>query len=131
MDNIANMLSSIKNASMIGKEYVELPYTKVNEAVLKIIKEAEFITDVRVFKEKGSSHKSLHVDLAKDDLGDTKIREVKQVSKPGQRIFKSYGEIKHFEPGIGVIVVSTSRGVLSGNDAKAKKLGGEVICEIM
>ncbi|OGC47255.1 30S ribosomal protein S8 [candidate division WWE3 bacterium RIFCSPHIGHO2_01_FULL_42_13] len=131
MDTISNMLSSIKNASAVGKEFVELPYTKVNEAILEVLKKADFVAEAKVFKEKESSHKSLHIDLLYDDLGAPKIRKAGRISKPGRRIFKGYTELKRFVPGTGVWVVSTPRGILSSNEAKSKKLGGEIICEVM
>ena len=131
MDTISNMLSSIKNASAVGKEFVELPYTKTNEAILGVLKDAGLIMNMKVFKEKESSHKSLHVGLLYGDLDEPRVRKANRISKPGRRIFKSYRELKKFNPGTGIWVVSTSRGILSSNEAKSKKLGGELICEVM
>ncbi len=131
MDTLANMLSAIKNASMVQKKFVELPYTKTNEAVLEVLKKAEFIEGYKVFKEKGSAHKSLHIDLMYDELGDSKIRDIRRISKLGRRVFRGRRTLKSFKLGTRLVVVSTARGILSSVEAKEKKLGGEVICEVI
>lgn len=129
-DTISNMLSAIKNASMVSKESIEIPFSKNNEAVAKVLEKGQFINKVKSFKEKGSSHKGLHIELAYEDSGASKIRDVKRVSKPGRRMYYGKRDIKKIKPEFGVLVVSTSRGIMSGEEARTKKLGGEVICEV-
>lgn len=131
IDTIANMLSSIKNASLVKKEFVEIPYTKMNEAVAKVFEKNEFITKVKVFKEKGAPFKSLRIDLAYEANGESRIRGIKRVSKPGRRIYKRYEKIGKVDPKFKVLVVSTPGGVMSGEEARAKKVGGEIICEVI
>jgi small subunit ribosomal protein S8 len=130
-DTIANMLSQLKNASMVGKEYIEIPYSKVNEAVLKVFEQYEFIKKVKVFKEKGSSFKSLHVDIAYEANGDSKIRGIKRVSKSGRRLYLKSKEIETTNPKYGFSVFSTPKGIMSCVDARDKNLGGEIICKVI
>lgn len=130
IDTIGNMLSQIKNASMIGKEFVELPHSNMNEAIAKVIEKAGFIKEVKVFKESGAATKSLHIDLAYDESGDPRILDIKRISKPGRRLYSRFEAIKRVNPKYGLVVVSTPKGVMSGEDAKKQKAGGELVCEV-
>lgn len=130
MDTIANLLSTIKNASMVKKESVELPFSKMNESILNLLKERGFIEGVKVFKHKDSVIKGLHVDLKYSDGNKPMISEAKRVSKPGRRIYLGSKELEFVRNGFGIGIVSTSRGLMTTDEAKKKKLGGEVICEI-
>jgi small subunit ribosomal protein S8 len=129
IDLISNMLSSLKNASMAGKKSVEVMHTNQVEAIAKNLKEAGFLEEVKTFKESGKSFKKLRLDLAYEN-GLPKITDVQIVSKPGRRVYKGYKDMKLVAGGFGVSVVSTSRGILSGSEARKKKLGGEVICNV-
>ncbi len=129
VDHLSNMLSSIKNASLSGKPFIEIPYTKECEEVAKNLESAGFLEKVKVFKPEGVSHKMLHLDLGYNN-GVPLIREVKRVSKPGKRVYKGYNDLGQTLGGFGVTVVSTSRGVMNSVEARKKKLGGEVICQI-
>ena len=125
VDTIANTLSSLKNAALAGKGFVEVPHSRVCEDIVKILKKRGFVTDVKVFKEKGKSYKMIRVDINKADFGG-----IKRVSKPGHRVYKSAYELKPVAGGFGIAIVSTSRGILSDSEARKKKLGGEVLCEM-
>lgn len=123
-DNLSNMLSTIKNASIVGKPFVEVVHTKQNEVVAKLLKDAGYLEGVKVFKESGSPFKKLHLDLKKD-----LISEVERISKPGRRVYqKSTSAAGNKKP--GVLIVSTSRGVMTLKEAKKRKLGGELICRV-
>lgn len=129
MDRISNMVSSLKNCSMAGKDILEIPYTKECEDIAKVLKSREYIEEVKTFKNEGSTFKMLSIKLAKD--GDhMRLTEAKRVSKPGRRVYRGYQELKPVLGGIGVLVVSTSRGIMDSLEAKKKKLGGEVICKV-
>ena len=130
MDTIANLLTSLKNASMVSKETIELPYSKISEEILKLCQETGFIKGVKVFKHKDSVFKGLSVDLAYFEDGKAKISGAKRVSKPGRRIYRGSNELKDERKQYGLTVVSTSRGLMSISDAKKKHLGGELVCEI-
>lgn len=130
MDTIANLLTKIKNASMVSKEIVELPYSKMSESILKICKDTGFINEVKIFKFKDSVKKGISVQLAYLENGKPKISEVKRISKPGRRIYRSASELKDERGVYGLTLVSTSRGLMPVAEAKKKRLGGELVCEI-
>ena len=129
VDRISNMISSIKNSSMAGRDSLEIPYTSECESVAKVLKQKGFLEEVKVFKKEKSSTKMISIKLAKD--GDNiKLSEAKRISKPGRRIYKGHKELRPVLQGLGVLIVSTSRGIMDGQDAKKKKLGGEILCEV-
>ncbi len=129
MDLISNVLSTVKNSSMSGKKFVEVSYSKMVEEVIKILKEEQFIDGYKVFKPEGSPFKMIHIDI-KYEGGVGRISQIKKISKPGRRVYKEARKIREIMNGFGLAVVSTSRGVMSGRDARKKRLGGEVICEV-
>ncbi len=129
LDRISNMLSSVKNAAMAGNSSIETFYSKECEDIAKVLKKAGYLDDVRVFKEKGKSYKRLRIDLTREGEG-FRLTEIKRISKPGRRLYTSSTEIKPVVGGSGVLVVTTSRGIMSGYEAKKKNLGGEVICRV-
>jgi small subunit ribosomal protein S8 len=129
IDQLSNMLSSIKNAAMVGRPFIEVVYTKENEEVAKRLKEEGFLKDLKVFKESGKSYKMMRLDISYDN-GIAKISDVRRISKPGRRVYKGFKEMPVVAGGYGVLVVSTSRGILTGKEAKKRKLGGELICEV-
>ena len=109
---------------MVGKPFVELPYTKECEGVANVLREAGYLEGVKTFKEKGKNYKSLRLDL------NSKISQVRRISKPGQRMYSSAAKLNLVAGGMGVLVVSTSKGILPGREAKKRKLGGEILCEV-
>ncbi len=129
VDRISNMISSIKNSSMAGRNSLEIPHTLECEAIAKVLKQKGFLDEIKVFKKEKSSSKMLHLGLVKED-GVIKLSEAKRISKPGRRIYKGSKEFKPVLQGFGVLIVSTSRGIMDGQEAKKKKLGGEVLCEV-
>ena len=129
-DSIGDLLTQIRNANAIKKEYIELPTSKVVESVCKLLKEYGFITDFKRFKDKSNPYKSLRVDLRYSKSGLPVVFALKRISKPGQRIYKGWQGLPVSKGGRGLVIVSTSRGVMSSLEAKKKNLGGEVWCEI-
>jgi small subunit ribosomal protein S8 len=130
LDRLSNMISMIKNASMADKTSVEILYTKECESVAKVLKENGFLSEVRTFKPEKSSYKMLRLEVSRDGDGNTSIKNAKRVSKPGRKIYRKSSELGLVESGFGVLVVSTSKGIMSGKEARKRKLGGEVICEV-
>lgn len=127
---IANMLSSIKNASLAGKKEVEVPYSKICESIAKVLKDTGYLAEVKVFKEKESAGKSIKLGIAyKNEI--PVLRDIKMRSKPGRRIYKGADELGSVAGGYGTSVVSTSRGIMRGQEARKKRLGGELICEVL
>lgn len=129
-DVISNLLSSIRNASMVGKDYLEVPHSNNSEAVAKVLEEAKFLSKVKVFKEKGSVGKSLRLDLIYNEDGDPAISGIRRISKPGRRLYSKSNLLRRIDSKYGVLVVSTPSGVMSGEEARKRKLGGELICEV-
>ncbi len=129
MDRISNMLSSLKNSSMAGRSTLEIRYSKECESIAKVLKSKGFLEDIKVFKKEKSSIKMIHIEFVKED-GIIKLSHVKRISKPGRRIYRGYKDLKPVLQGLGVLLVSTSRGILSGDEAYKKKLGGEVLGEV-
>lgn len=129
MDTIANILSTIKNSAMAGRKFTEVPYSKVSEEVLKVLKEKGFLENVKVFKPEGSHFKMMHVDLVYEG-GVSKISNIIRISKPGKRVYKGKKELRRVVSGFGISVVSTSQGIMESMEAKKRKLGGEEICKV-
>lgn len=130
VDRLSNMLSALKNAVLAGNEYIETYHSKECENVAKVLKDEGFLSEVKTFKFKDKKYKGLRLELAKSEEGGFKISEIKRVSKPGRRMYAGNDDLKPLKAGHGVTVVSTSRGVMSGAEARKKKLGGEVICRV-
>ena len=126
---MSQMLNSIKNAAMAKRSHIEMFHSKECEAVAKVLKDRGFLTEAKAFKNKDSSIKYLALDLAY--VGDTPVvTDVKRVSKPGHRVYRAADELHKIRSGLGVAIVSTSRGIMPSEEAKKKNLGGEVICEV-
>ncbi len=123
-DPIADMLTRVRNALAVHKTEVTMPHSRVKESVAKILQENGYITDISV--EKDDFRKSMTLNLD----GAAAIHDVSRISKPGRRIYAKVKDIPRVKQGRGIVIVSTSQGVLSGEDAREKKLGGELICEV-
>lgn len=126
-DRISNLLSSVKNASMAGKNQLEVLHFKQGKEILEILKSRDLLKEVKVFKLEDSGFKGLHIDLIDRD-GLVRRLELERLSKPGHRVYGHYKEFLKVKAGLGVLIVSTSRGVMSGEEAKKKRLGGELVC---
>ena len=127
-DIIADSLTRIRNASMRRLEVTTLYYAKIVVSVLEVFKTKGFIKDYKVNDKDGKQ--SIMVQLAYDERGKSAISEIKRISKPGRRVYKGRNELKRFKNGYGTIVVSTSKGVISNDDAYRANVGGEALCSI-
>lgn len=127
-DVIADGLTRIRNASMRKQESTTLIFSKTVEAILKVFKEKGYIDGYKV--EEAGSKKNIKVFMKYDETGKTVINEIKRVSKPGRRVYRPSAEIKKFKNGYGTIIITTSRGVMSNDDAHKEGIGGEVLCSI-
>lgn len=126
-DPIADMLTRIRNAVGASKRYVVLPHSNMKENIAKILKENGFITDYRT--ETDGAFKSLAVTVTSDG-GQPSITALQRVSKPGRRIYTSVKDIPLVLGGRGMVIVSTSGGIMTGREARQKGLGGELICKV-
>jgi small subunit ribosomal protein S8 len=127
-DRISNLISSLKNATMTGKSCIETDFFKQGKEVLEVLKSKDLIKELKIFKDEESGFKGLHVDLVDVDGLVRKIETVR-ISKPGHRVYSDYKKLLKVKAGLGVLVVSTSRGMMGGEEARKKKLGGELICK--
>lgn len=123
-DPIADMLTRIRNAMNVHKTEVAMPHSRVKESVARILKDNEYITDISVAKD--GFRKTMTVTLPEQ----TRITEINRVSKPGRRVYAKVKDIPVVKQGRGMVIVSTSQGVMTGADARDKKLGGEVVAEV-
>ncbi len=126
-DPITDMLNKIRNAQAVGKTEVLLPFSKFKNEIAHILSKNGFVGEVKKAT-KGKS-KSLKINL-KYDNGVSAIEGVKRISRPGQRIYVTYHNIKKVKGGFGISVISTPKGLMTNNQARKAKLGGEVLLEI-
>ena len=147
-DPIADMLTRIRNANIIERPFVEMPATKMKVAVAKVLLEEGFILgyrtgkydeteadgvkqkDFREVDKLGEPHVVLQVYLKYGPDGEKVIRHIQRYSKPGRRVYQGYKDVKRVLDGLGIAVLSTSRGVMSDRQARRDKVGGEVLCTV-
>ena len=126
-DPIGDMIARIRNGQMRSLDNIEMPGSKLRENILKVLKEQGFISDYKVLSDKNK--KNITVNL-KYDHGFPVIKEIKRVSKPGRRIYSRATSIPKVLNGLGLAILSTSKGVMSDTDAIKNNLGGEIICKV-
>lgn len=126
-DPIADMLTRIRNGQSAGKQSVTLPSSTVKQAIAKVLKEEGYIKDYSTAK--NGAHTELSIEL-KYHNGAPVIETVKRISKPGLRIYKSKDELPKVIGGLGIAIVSTSKGVMTDRAARAINHGGEIICTV-
>jgi small subunit ribosomal protein S8 len=127
-DPIADMLSRIRNAIAVNKSEIVMPHSNVKETVAKILANNGFITDVKSGKD-ATGRKELRISITPEGTSSV-ITEIARLSTPGRRMYVKSKEIPTVKRGRGIVVVSTSQGMMTGDQAKAKKLGGELICKV-
>jgi len=124
-DPIADLVIRIKNAQTSNKEQIIVPYSKFKEAILKVMKNDGFIADYKKKKDTEQERNNLIINFS-----DKRITHFKRLSKPGQRLYIKGNNIPRPLRGFGLVIISTPFGVLSGVEARKKKVGGELICEV-
>ena len=126
-DPIADMLTRIRNAINVRKNEVSLPHSKIKEAVARSLAANGFLDSVNVTDL--SVGKQLHIVINGEDA-NARITEIKRISKPGRRAYSNAAEIPTVKRGRGIIIVSTSKGLMTGSEAKVQGLGGELIASV-
>ena len=126
-DPIADMLTRIRNAIAAGKNEVRLPNSSVKLSVANKLKKSGYLT--RVETEKGTPRDTLVITINEAGTNAT-ITEIQRVSTPGRRVYSSAKEIPRVKSGRGIMLVSTSKGIMTDNEARRSKLGGELICKV-
>jgi len=126
-DPVSDMLTRVRNAQKARKVNVSMPSSKQKQAIAEVLKAEGYITDYSV---EGDAKKTLTIEL-KYFQGEPVIEEIKRVSRPGLRIFKSKDELPSVNGGLGIAIISTSKGVMTEKQARASGNGGEVICTVV
>lgn len=126
-DPISDMLTRIRNAIIIGQNTVVLPHSKIKEDVARKLVSSGFLNDIKVSS--SGKFKQLEIKI-NDELESAKITEIKRLSRPGQRRYVKSLNIPKVRRGRGLVIISTSRGIMEGEEARSQKLGGELICEV-
>lgn len=127
-DPIADYLTRVRNSLKAGKRTVDMPYSNFKQAISEILKKTSFIEDFKVI-ETEKKFRMLSIKLKYND-GDSVILGLKRISKPGLRRYVNSAEIPRVRNGLGISIVSTSKGLLTDKEARSLKVGGEVVCEI-
>ena len=127
-DPIGDMITRIRNAQMRMLNNVKIPGSKFRERILDVLKNEGYIAGYKILSDETNKGK-LHVDL-KYNNGIPVIREINRVSKPGRRVYARADTIPKIQNGLGLAIVSTSKGIMSDHDARNQKIGGEIICKV-
>jgi small subunit ribosomal protein S8 len=126
-DAVADVITRIRNAIMVGKGEIHAPHSKLKQAVLEQLKQAGYITDVKV--EAAKPRDILRVTINKPGEKSV-ITEISRVSSPGRRVYVGADEIPKVKSGRGIVLISTSKGVVTGHEAKKQRLGGEILIKV-
>jgi small subunit ribosomal protein S8 len=127
-DPISDMLTRIRNAVAVGHERVSMPASKVKVGIAQILVDEGFID--RFEQNEDGAHSQLELVLRYGEKRRPAIVGIKRISKPGHRVYRGAGELPRVQGGIGIAVVSTSQGLLPDREARRRRLGGEVLCEV-
>lgn len=127
-DPIADMLTRIRNAIRVERPTVDMPSSKVKRGLAEVLKREGYIWDWKEVEAAPVSH--LRIDLKYGPNGEQVIRHIKRVSKPGRRVYSGATKLKPVLNGLGISILSTSRGVVSDREARQRMIGGEVLCEL-
>jgi small subunit ribosomal protein S8 len=127
-DPIADMLTRIRNAVRVEMSHVEIPISKVKRGLAEVLKREGYIWDWEELERQPANQLRVHLKYGPN--GERVIRRIRRVSKPGCRVYSGATALKPVLGGLGICIISTSRGVISDREARQRKLGGEVLCEV-
>jgi len=127
-DPIADMLTRIRNGIQAHHERIEVPASKLKVEIARILKLEGFISNYKLVEDRNQG--TLRIYLKYSQGGETVIHGIERISRPGRRIYRGKGEIPRVLGGLGLSIMSTSRGVLSGSEALRTGVGGEVLCQV-
>ena len=128
-DPIADMLTQIRNGIQAHHDRVELPASKLKIEIAKILKSEGFISNYKLLEE-SKTQPALRLYLKYSDEGEPVIHGIERISRPGRRVYRNKQEIPRVLGGLGLAIISTSKGVLAGHDAARNGVGGEVLCQV-
>ncbi|MCA9829686.1 MAG: 30S ribosomal protein S8 [Dehalococcoidia bacterium] len=129
-DPIADMLTRIRNAVMARHETVTIPSSRMKVAIAGVLKDEGFIRDYAVVAEDGKPQQSLKVDLSYSKLRQPVLSGIQRVSKPGLRVYVRRTEIPRVYGGLGIAILSTPKGIMTGHEARRQSVGGELLCYV-
>jgi len=127
-DPIADLLTRIRNGVAVEMPSIDVPYSKIKHEICKVLVEEGFLVQFEVIA--GEPRKTLRIQLKYGPDGEKVIQSIRRISKPGCRVYRSVDELRRVVGGMGINVLSTSRGVMSDRAARVRRVGGEVICEV-
>jgi len=127
-DPIADMITRIRNGNLVFKQFVDIPFSKMKEAIANVLKEEGFIKNYEIIEE--NRKKMIRVYLIYFQGRKRAINEIKKISKPGARIYVKKDEIPKVKDGLGVAVLTTSKGIMSDKKARELGIGGEILFTI-
>jgi small subunit ribosomal protein S8 len=127
-DPITDLLNRLRNAMRAGHDRADIPASRVKENLLKVLADEGYVASYRRVEEKGRP--LLRVGLKYDPDGEPIVNGFERVSRPGRRVYAPAKEIPEVLGGLGISIVSTSRGILTGRQAREAKLGGEILCNV-
>lgn len=129
-DPIADMLTRIRNANIAMHETVSMPSSKLKEAVAKILLREGYIESFDIEDVEGKPFKKLNIKMKYSSRRERVITGIKRVSKPGLRVYKASSDVPRVLGGMGIAIISTSKGVVTDREARASHIGGEILCEV-
>lgn len=129
-DPISDMLARIRNAAVAQHEVTRIPASKMKLAIGEILKREGYISDLRLEEGDGPQHRHLVVALKYGKEREAAFRGMKRVSKPGRRVYARHDHIPRVLSGLGISIISTSRGLMTDQEARRNRVGGEILCEV-
>lgn len=127
-DPIADMLTRVRNALMAGKEKVDVPASAVKEGIARILRDEGYIINYRIIED--SKQGMIRITLKYGDSETPAIENLQRISRPGRRVYVGIDEIPRVLNGLGIAILSTSKGILTDRDSKVQRVGGEVLCYV-
>lgn len=129
-DPIADLLTRIRNAIGVERPYVEMPTSNLKVRVVQALEREGFVWDHEIVEVEGAPVASLRVNLKYGPNGEHVIKHIERISKPGRRVYVRSSDMKDVRQGLGISVLSTSKGVLSNREARKEGVGGELLCQV-
>ena len=126
-DQIADLITRIRNAAMVGKNEICVPTSKLKAALVEVLVKNGYLASYKV--EEGTPRGTLHVTIANEG-SVVAINEIEKISKPGRRVYVAADEIPTIKSGRGTVILSTSKGLMTGREAKKNRLGGEILVRV-
>lgn len=127
-DPIADMLTRIRNAVRVERPHVDMPFSKVKRGLADVLKREGYIWDWAEVEATPAKH--LRIELKYGPNGERVIQRLRRVSKPGRRVYSKARDLRPVLDGLGISILSTSRGVVSDREARQRNIGGEILCEV-